>query len=224
MTKRLAEAAFEIMSQGRAKDAKRARPMLDTIAIENALTDVLEHIEVVSDHVEFMTLRYDSLINHLADYVGQDLGELWTQNENTKPIDFMNGIENDVEALLSKSSEWRCQDGLGHLTASWLKVFRGVSDDVLTGWLRQKAPSGKTFSDSLYQAIEIIQYVGAEFGKFWDVIPDATTAYELAAFSGLAAPPPIIDPTRRISVWEVVRDNRSEPDESDESESEDEWE
>ena len=173
MTKRLAEAAFEIMSQGRAKDAKRARPMLDTIAIENALTDVLEHIEVVSDHVEFMTLRYDSLINHLADYVGQDLGELWTQNENTKPIDFMNGIENDVEALLSKSSEWRCQDGLGHLTASWLKVFRGVSDDVLTGWLRQKAPSGKTFSDSLYQAIEIVR--------------------------------------------EVVRDNRSEPDESDES-------
>ena len=167
MTKRLAEAAFDIMLQGRAKKAKHARLMLDTIAIEHALTYILEHVASLND-------KYIFLINNLADYVGQDLGELWTQSdESRKLIDFMSGIEKDLEALLSKSSEWRCQDGLGHLTASWFKVFRGVGDDVVTGWLRQKAPSGKTFSDSLYQAIEIVR--------------------------------------------EVVRDNRSEPDESDES-------
>ena len=107
MTKRLAQTAFDIISQDRAEwgKSKRARTtdMLDTIRFQSFFIRLSASIDDVIGHVERLDPQYENLINRLAAYLGQDPRELWFQNNVDTVCGFLVGIQSDLEALVRKA-------------------------------------------------------------------------------------------------------------------------
>ena len=211
MTKRLAQTAFDIISQDRAEwgKSKRARTtdMLDTIRFQSFFIRLSASIDDVIGHVERLDPQYENLINRLAAYLGQDPRELWFQNNVDTVCGFLVGIQSDLEALVRKAVDWRRQDGLGILNASLRAAFQVLPQRIVTGWLNEPGLSGYTISDTFYHAIDIVAdatpSVNPGFCNF---------AYRIAGLSGLEPPPSIMDAPTGLT----DSDNESESEEDEE--------
>lgn len=212
MTKRTAEAAFDIMSQRMAVDAKEYKP-LDSGSFQSFFIDASLDIEHVLAYVSRRSARHEALINRLAAYLDQDPRCFWYMDETGEVCCFLDGVRQDLAALAHKFVEWRCQGRVGNLCATLHGKFRKVPRNVVRGWLREKsAVTGQTYSDTLWQAHEIwFEHLMSNNPKCGKEHARCYVLQGLAGLSGLAAPPSIMETPTGIT---------DDEGESDESESE----
>ena len=203
MTKRLAETAFDIVSEHFANNGARKKATIRTLVMHNKLMRISDNIDDVISHVDHLNPAYENIINTTAAYLDQDPRELWYQNDTGRVCGFLERLRQDIDALAIKCIEWRCQAGLGALSATlhdqWLRVPRLV----VKGWLQQESEvECQTYSDTVYQVHDILDMTP-------DLNPHLHFLKDLADASGNLPPPSLTEQPTGLT------DHEGEDEESD---------
>ena len=202
MSKRLAEAAFDVVCQHMLTSTKRQKtdePLLDTYNMQRVLRRARNQVEHILPHVRHRDLEYSTLFYKVAAYLGQDPVDCWYSGESDTVGDFVYQLCGDLRALASHVVEWRIQGRLATISPNWRRDWRTVPRHVVKSWLGQDSDvEGQVRSDALFQVSELL---GGCDGL-----------YELASFSDNDPPPTIMDIPTGLSDTESETDGEDETD------------